>query len=159
MIARLIETSDGQLRLLCANGSIVIPNEKNSYLTSLLSDFKLGEEFSGSDGTWNKDTPDMSMYPGKTLAYISNNKELVINDFSPFEFLFRKIKYLSTEEFGKKFNKSSEIVKVYCRQGRILGAIKIGSSWFIPDSAPYPIPQEYQREGSPTAGRPRKNQG
>ena len=159
MITRLIENSKGQLHLLCSNGSIVIPNEENNYLSSLLIDFKLAKDFAGSDGCWKDHTPEISMYPGKTIAYVTNNKELVIVDFEPFKHILesKKPEYLSTEEYGKKFNKSAEIVKVFCRQGRIFGAVKIGSSWFVPKDAPYPVPQEYRREGSPKAGRPRKH--
>ena len=158
MIARLIETSNGQLQLLCANGSISIPTLNNGVLGNLLSDFKISEEIQGTDGFWKKEYPDMAMVPGTTIAYVTDAKQLVIEDFLPFKDLldFPHIKFISTQEFAKKYNKSAEIVKVYCRQGRILGAKKVGTSWVIPDTSPYPIPQEFQRDASPRAGRPPK---
>jgi len=40
-------------------------------------------------------------------------------------------------------NRSQELIKVFCRRGRILGAKKLNGQygrWIIPENAPYPVP-------------------
>ena len=61
-------------------------------------------------------------------------------------------------EYGKKHNKGKEIIKYFCREGRIAGAYKINGYWMIPEDAPYPIDIRQQRSSDkPRSGRPKKN--
>ena len=48
------------------------------------------------------------------------------------------MKYLSTKEAAEKWNISDRRIRVLCKEGRILGAIKKGNSYKIPDDAVKP---------------------
>lgn len=142
MKARLIRDSNKALKLLCEDGTIA--NCTDSMLYSFMMDFKRNISFKdGTEGRWDLVYPDMSMYPGETIAFILKQKQLVINDISPFKkFLDKDVSYrtfLSTEEYAQKYSVSSEMVKVYCRNGRLKGAKKVGRAWVIPDNAVYPV--------------------
>ena len=95
----------------------------------------------GPKGKWTDDDP--TLRKGRNYAYITDDGDLVILDFAPFEPLFRAkeiiVKMLSPEDYAAKHGKSKEQVKVYCQQGRIEGAYKINQrSWVIPANAPWP---------------------
>lgn len=156
MIARLIRTANNELQLLCLDGSICVPN--TTVLYNLLTNFSISDSFYGEDGTWKNEINEMSMVPGETLAIITDDKQLVISDFSPFASLVKpsNYRYLSVEQYATLHNRSSEMIKAFLRQNRIAGAQKVGKSWIIPDDAPYPVAPEHQREVSPNVGRPKK---
>lgn len=143
MQARLIKDKNGIFRILCADGSIIAANDDNLYY--LLTEFaKFGKIRIDSDGAgkWNDEYIDISLYPGENYAYVADNHQLVIIDFLPFRQLMDSLKstqkMISTAEYGEKHGKSPEQIKVLCRTGRIIGAKKEGTSWRIPENAPYP---------------------
>jgi len=45
------------------------------------------------------------------------------------------INYITLKEAGEKWKISSRMVNIYCTNGRIKGAIKIGNLWLIPSDA------------------------
>lgn len=47
--------------------------------------------------------------------------------------------YLTSAECAKKWNVSQRWVAIYCKEGRIKGAIQRGRMWFIPADAEKPI--------------------
>lgn len=148
MNARLIYDSSNKLVLLCKDGTICRPTRV--MLAQLLSNFKRKDGyFTGGPARWDTEYGDMMLYPGTTVAYISDGMELVIRDIEPFQFLLNgqqnPAKYISVAEFAKKHNKSIEMVKVYCRDGRIPGAIKPARNWMIPENAEYPVDPAFQR--------------
>lgn len=49
-----------------------------------------------------------------------------------------KIQYCSAAEIAARWGISRRRVQVFCSQGRISGAQKIGSVWIIPSSAKKP---------------------
>lgn len=159
MIVRLLERPDGEFQLLCADGSI-INSPSRAVLYKLLTEFEEAETVYGTDGRWNEVHSEMSLFPGDTCALVTDDKKLMIFDFKPFASVIRfsDIKYISAQEYAEKHNKSVEIIKVYCRQHRIVGAQRIGQSWVVPEDAPYPVPPQYQRDYNPLAGRPSKKQ-
>lgn len=141
MKARLIKTKGNELRLLCEDGTLAACPK--IVLFDFLTNFKTNKFTGGEAGRWDTETPDMISYPGNTLAYITDTCQLVVYDFTPFSFAVSEspkfMEYLSTEEYAKLHNVSREIIKVYCRDGRIAGAKRIGNRWAIPETAPYPI--------------------
>ena len=150
MKARLIMDQRGKLLLLCEDGTIASATKVVRY--NLLTNFKRQDDFfTGTAGRWDREYPDMTVYPGREIAILTDNYSLVINDFQPFESLLNaeiiSPDYLSVADFAKRHDKSQEIIKVYCRKGRIFGAKKIGTRWMIPEDAEYPIEPERQREG------------
>ena len=49
------------------------------------------------------------------------------------------IDYLTVKEAGQKWNVSGRMVTVYCKEGKIDGAIKKGNLWLIPTTAKKPL--------------------
>ncbi len=151
MKARLIKTKTNEQLILCNDGTIC--EAKNRELNFMLTRFIKIEELTGEQGRWDTSYPDMFLYPGQTLAYITDSYELVISDITPFNRLFNVSievdleSILSVAEYGKLHNKSIEQVKLFCRMGRIPGAIKKSGIWFIPADAPYPQDERYTRSG------------
>ena len=47
--------------------------------------------------------------------------------------------YLSSAEIAKKWNVSQRRVAVFCKEGRVKGAVLIGRMWMIPKYAEKPI--------------------
>ena len=45
------------------------------------------------------------------------------------------MEYLTTAEFAKKWGGSQRRVAIYCKEGRIKGAVIKGRTWLIPESA------------------------
>ena len=141
MKARLVCNNEGIFKLLLADGRM--KTAEKSELYSLLCCFKsIDKGFDGTEIWTSSEVIDITNYPGKTLAYITDNLDLVIKTPIPFMTLFdrthHKSDYLSASEYAKKVGKSEEQIKVYCRKGRIKGAYKIGRKWIIPKDAPYP---------------------
>lgn len=134
MKARLIKNNSGYF-ILCNNGTIA--DAYRPELTKLITSFKTIHEMSGEKGNWNIEYPEMITYPGETFAYVTDTYDLVIKDFTPFKCLFDDIKMdglddlMTVNEYANMHGKSVEQVKVFCRQGRIPGATKVGRDWLI----------------------------
>ena len=150
MKARLIKDREGQVKLLCGNGSI--SDTTTSVLANFLLHFKGAAQFSGSEGDWSTSYGDMAVYPGETLAFVTDDLNLVIMNASVFEPLvqeqYKTDSYITLGEYAEKVDKSREIIKILCRTGRLVGAQKMAGRWMIPKDAPYPIPPERQRVNS-----------
>ena len=146
MLARLIENNQGHL-FLYADGTFARANQRTA--GEFLRNHKDAASFTGRDGQWKSIGMDLALYDGRTCAYISDEGALVILDFAPFA-AFLKIPaepdYISTKEFAAKHNRSADMIKILCREGRITGAKKVGNSWLIPENAAYPIAPEDMRE-------------
>lgn len=56
--------------------------------------------------------------------------------------------FLTTAEYAKIWNISQRRVAVYCKEGRIDGAVLKGKTWLIPESTKKPEdPRRVQKEG------------
>ena len=53
--------------------------------------------------------------------------------------LIKRMDYLSSAEIAKKWNVSQRRVAVFCKEGRVKGAVLIGRMWMIPKDAEKPI--------------------
>lgn len=49
------------------------------------------------------------------------------------------IDFLTVKETGEKWNVSGRMVTIYCKEGRIEGAIKKGNLWLVPIDAKKPV--------------------
>lgn len=142
MQARIIETKAKERVLLCSDGSIA--ELTRPVLTQLFTKFKTVNNLYGKSGRWDQESSDMSVYPGKTLAYVTDDYQLLVKDGDVFASLMaensdRYVEYLSTIDYAKKHDRSHELIKVFCREGKIMGAKKVGNTWLVPADAPYPI--------------------
>lgn len=146
MKARLIKTDSDKIVLLLLDGAY-IESPSVSVLGVLLFNFKSLDDFGleKEAKSWTAEYPSLSAIPGQNLAYVTDSLQLVIEDITPFVQVFEQVKathpiesVLTASEFAEKHNKSVEQIKVFCRNGRIWGAKKIGRDWVIPKDAPYP---------------------
>lgn len=48
------------------------------------------------------------------------------------------MEYLTTAEFAKRWGISQRRVGIYCKEGRLEGAVMKGKTWLIPDSSEKP---------------------
>lgn len=150
MQARLLKDSNENLRILCPDGSIVDADKNN--LNKMLTGFHTIDKLGGGEDKWNKEYPEMSLFPGYDYAYVTDNFQLVLTDFTPFKKVLEVdlsiLNLITAAEYGKLNGKSVEQIKVLCRNGRIPGAQKIGRDWMIPADAPYPTDGRYAYRGS-----------
>lgn len=150
MKARLVKGYDSKVKLLCRDGSF--SNSSLPLLAYLLINFKEIDTFTGVDGNWRETVSDMAFYPGDTLAIVTDDSQLIVYDSGVFrECLESNLvirSFVTSEEYAKIHNKTPEIIKVYCRNGRIKGAQKVGRAWMIPKDAPYPVPVERRKPKS-----------
>lgn len=49
------------------------------------------------------------------------------------------MEYLTTAEFAEKWGISQRRVGIYCKEGRLVGAIIKGKTWLIPANAEKPM--------------------
>ena len=154
MQARLIKNDQG-LWLLFNNGQMKQANKED--LRNLLCSFKLIRCLTSRANKdenakrWDIDCLEMSDYPGETIAHVTDGFQLVLFDFKEFEVLFKTNYFViqndcvTIAEYAKKYNKSVEQIKVFCRTGRIPGAQKIAGSWMIPCDASYPPDNRFKK--------------
>lgn len=58
------------------------------------------------------------------------------------------MEYLTTAEFAEKWNISQRRVAIYCKEGRIKGAVLKGRTWLIPENALKPEdPRRVRKNG------------
>ena len=56
--------------------------------------------------------------------------------------------FLTTAEYAKIWNISQRRVAIYCKEGRIAGAVLKGKSWLIPENTQKPEePRRVQKKG------------
>lgn len=156
MLARLVEVKN-QLQLLLSDGSIC--KRKMVSLNLILKEFKYIDDFSESTYEenveyWNIQNNKMEEYVGKTIAYVTNDKELVIKDFTPFLALFdysditKNIqniaadKFMSLPEYAEYIGVNQARIKVLCSQNRFPGAVKIGRNWIFLNGKDTPYPED-----------------
>lgn len=56
------------------------------------------------------------------------------------------MEYLTSAECAEKWNVSKRWVAIYCKEGRIKGAIQRGRIWFIPEGTEKPIDSRKARK-------------
>lgn len=156
MLARLIEV-EGEFQLLLSDGSIC--KRKMVSLNVILKEFKHIDDFSERDYEdyveyWNTNDIKMEEYTGKTIAYVNDNKELVVKDFTPFLSLFNysevmnniqscaSEKFMSLPEYAEYVGVNPARVKVLCSQNRFPGAVKIGRNWIFLNGKDTPYPED-----------------
>lgn len=56
--------------------------------------------------------------------------------------------FLTTAEYAKIWNISQRRVAIYCKEGRIDGAVLKGKTWLIPENTKKPVdPRRVQKKG------------
>lgn len=134
--------------LLCWDGTKKILRAKE--LSTFFKNFRDDSYLSGGeDGRWDTTAMDMSEVGGDLIAYVvevprePDKQQLIVVDPGPFAALFvpennEDNELIPISEYASMYGVTREIVKVYCRDGRIPGAIKAGGNWVVPRGAAYP---------------------
>ena len=65
-----------------------------------------------------------------------------------------KMEYLSTTEIAEKWGLSRRRVSVYCKEGRIPGAIQKANMWLVPADAEKPIDPRKARKMNKSTDTP-----
>lgn len=82
----------------------------------------------------------METYGGSTVASVGDDGILNVIDAETFRNIlsYEGAKLLTVPEYAALHGKKTAIVRRFCLQGRLEGAIQKGSRWLIPEYAPYP---------------------
>lgn len=76
---------------------------------------------------------------GELLATLNDQKELTLYTAAFLnDIFFDESAYVSIQEYADMHGKKRAIVSRLCNDGRISGAIRKGTKWYIPKDAPYP---------------------
>lgn len=134
--------------LCCMDGTkkLLRPRDLREFFMNFRDDEYLKN---GADGRWDKKAQDLSETGGDLIAYVAeiprdpSKRHLVIADPGPFAVLFgpeddEDSKLIPITEYAAMYGVSREMIKTYCRDGRIPGAIKAGGNWVVPRGAAYP---------------------
>ena len=134
MKARLVRYGQGT-QLLLSSGQI--KNVSQSEIKTFLKSFDSPVHYEGPGWTF---PISIEEYNGETIAYVSDDMELVIRDSKLLNSLIPTeiTEYVSSSDYAEFHGKKRPIVSRMCAEGRIEGAILIGGTWLIPAKAPYP---------------------
>lgn len=136
MKARLL-IFQNSLQLLFCTGRIEIisPADARDFLLNF-NDPKYYNYF----GIWDYEVS-MESYRGNTIAFVDDEYTLHVLDAEAFRSILSKkeAQLLTVPEYAALHGKQSAIVRRFCLEGRIHGAIQKGTRWLIPEDSPYPI--------------------
>ena len=136
MKARLLQ-NNGLLNLLLCTGDV-----KNiSFLDAkeFILTFDDQTHYAGP-GIWDYEELSMEDFSGETIAVVDDEGVLKIHNAALFRSIvaYEPAKLLTVPEYAELHNKKTAIVRRFCLDGRIRGAMQKGTRWLIPADAPYP---------------------
>lgn len=80
MKLRIVKQNKSDYRVLFGDGTMVFKKDI-LHLTPYIQQFKRPEQFTNGDDLWRSNKClDMALYPGKTMAYVTDTLQLVIDD-------------------------------------------------------------------------------
>lgn len=136
MKARLLH-DNGELKLLVCNGRIVTVAPEDAY--DFLMNFDKASYYAGR-GKWDYEDVTMENFQGDTIAIVDDEGALCVLDAGKYREIIQPgtAKLLTVTEYAEKHGKQVSIIRRFCRDNRIPGAVNKGNAWFIPEDAPYP---------------------
>lgn len=136
MKARLLRDSN-EIKLILCSGKVMLMD--NDAIRDFFCSYKNTQNFDMVN-VIPEFVDRMILSPGETLAYINDRDEFVVCDPHFFKGLFTisAVDYITAQEFAERHQKTSVIIKRYCRENRIPGAIKLAGRWCVPENAKYP---------------------
>lgn len=136
MKARLLH-DNGELKLLICNGRIVTIASEEA--REFLLNFDNPSYYAGR-GKWDYEDVTIENFQGETIATVEDDGTLRVLDASKYREIIQPgaAKLLTVAEYAEKHGKQVSIIRRFCRNNRIPGAINRGYAWFIPEDAPYP---------------------
>lgn len=148
MKARLL-TANGEIVLLLNTGRIIKCTKETAM--QFIKNYDSNEYISDVN-KWSYEIT-MGEFEGETIAIVDQDGRLIIEHPKFFRYILTAppINYLTINEYAEKYNKARGIIARFCRDGRLEGAINKGSSWLIPEDAPYPEDTRGRKRILPTA--------
>lgn len=144
MKARLIQIDEVMQILLCT-GRILNVDARGA-----LAFLKTYNDPSHYEGTskWNNEIVTMDKYDGLTIATVTDQGILVVENADLFRFILETgiPRLLTANEYAARYKRDETRVRRLCREGRLAGAVQKGTVWIIPEDAPFPE-DERRREG------------
>lgn len=136
MKARLLHFENSMQLLLCT-GKIQGISLKEAY--QFLSSYDNENYYSGP-GKWEFEGLSMHAFRGTTIAVVNDDNTLTIHDAEWYRKILdsKTVEYLTAQEYAELYDKKSAIIRRFCINNRIPGAICKGNTWLIPKDAPYP---------------------
>lgn len=142
MKARLLNVS-GELQLLLCTGRVVVLSDESA--KEFLLNFDDPSYYSGG-GKWDYGFP-MEEYEGDEIAFVDDEWLLCIRDAKSYRTYVtpKSIKYLTVPEYAAMHGKQPGIIRRFCIQNRLVGAIQKGTKWLIPEDSPYPADERVRK--------------
>lgn len=136
MKARMLKNNETLQLLLCTG---VIKMITFSEAKEFMLSFDDSRHYDGP-GAWDYDGISMEAYAGHTIALVDDEGVLRVIDGETFRSIlsYEGAKLLTVPEYAALHDKKTAIVRRFCLQGRMQGAVQKGSRWLIPEDAPYP---------------------
>lgn len=135
MLARLLRSGE-EIILVYDGGDVVSMDQEKVRNFFLQADLLTKENAQKHPNikALNLDKENFSM-----LAYVDDNYRLVVTDMPYYRSIMSKpIVYLTAEEYAELHGKKRGIIMRLCRERRLIGAVKKGEVWLIPENCPYP---------------------
>ena len=135
MKSRLVKRDD-IYQLLLSNGIIKTVSEEEA--ANYIKYYKESEFFLDEDG-WDYDIS-MEDFDGNTIAQVSDEGILQIFDYNFYKNIVNKkaVKFISVNDYAALHGKKGAVIRKWCKEQRIPGAIYEKHAWKIPEDAPYP---------------------
>lgn len=137
-----IINNNGTIKILCSDGTIILNPSHDSFIAAVIQFHKPDDIHGNNDDRWDGEYPEMSMYPGRSMAFVTDMLQLVIDDsailvqLSAVDNIMDGM--LTVAEYSNSVSIGQEQLKKYCKQGRMNGALKKGNLWLIPTNCPIP---------------------
>ena len=136
MKARLLVSQDTLYLLLCTGQiDIISPFIAREFILR----FDDPQHYYGP-GAWDFENLTMESYQGHTIAFVDDEYILHVVDSEKFRDILtqKEPKLLTVPEYAALHGKKTAIIRRFCLDGRIRGAIQKGTRWLIPEDSPYP---------------------
>ena len=125
---------DNEYYLVLATGEIKVLTVKQ--VRSLILNF---DSFEIDESMLLVAAPNFDVSMGEYLASVNNDHTLTFYNSSLLnDIFFDESAYIGVQEYAEMHGKKRAIVSRLCNDGRISGAIRKGTKWYIPKNAPYP---------------------
>ena len=136
MKARLLTFQD-VTTLLLNTGKII--KVSNIEAREFLLNFNDNKYYDGPD-KWNYENLSMEDYRGETIAYVCDKGILHVENAELFRQILENLEsnFITVQEYATMHGKKPAIVRRFCQNGRIYGAVQKGKTWLIPANSPYP---------------------
>ena len=135
MLAHLLRS--GEEIILVYDGGDVVAMDEEKVRNFFLQADQLARANAQKHPNIKTLNPDKEVFT--MLAYVDDNYRLVITDMSYYRSIMSKpVQYLTAEEYAELHGKKRGIIMRLCRERRLIGAIKKGEIWLIPENCPYP---------------------